>query len=311
MGLLIGMDEAGYGPNLGPLVITATVWEVDGNPTQCDPWNLLSDVVTQSAADVPAKIHIADSKVVHQSSRGLDVLERSVLPLLGLVDVPVRNLRNLCARLDSNCDFDAGGEPWFQGDDLELPRNPACDPSPGTARFDAACRKSGIRLRTIRSRVVQTREFNARVREYDSKGVALSRWSLALLRSVWNPSEEALVICDKHGGRNRYDDLLAEQTDEFIFRVQEGRERSVYRVGLSEVRFQMKAEQHLPVAAASLVSKYLRETAMEQFNRYWQTHAPELKPTKGYPEDAVRFRRDTEDLRRQLGIPDEVFWRER
>ena len=29
MGILIGMDEAGYGPNLGPLVVAATAWEVD------------------------------------------------------------------------------------------------------------------------------------------------------------------------------------------------------------------------------------------------------------------------------------------
>ena len=30
MGILIGMDEAGYGPNLGPLVVAATAWEVEG-----------------------------------------------------------------------------------------------------------------------------------------------------------------------------------------------------------------------------------------------------------------------------------------
>jgi ribonuclease HIII len=29
MGILIGMDEAGYGPNLGPLVVAATAWRVD------------------------------------------------------------------------------------------------------------------------------------------------------------------------------------------------------------------------------------------------------------------------------------------
>jgi hypothetical protein len=29
MGILIGMDEAGYGPNFGPLVVAATAWEVN------------------------------------------------------------------------------------------------------------------------------------------------------------------------------------------------------------------------------------------------------------------------------------------
>ena len=29
MAYLIGTDEAGYGPNLGPLVVSATVWRVD------------------------------------------------------------------------------------------------------------------------------------------------------------------------------------------------------------------------------------------------------------------------------------------
>lgn len=34
MGILIGMDEAGYGPNLGPLVVAATAWEVAGGRGQ-------------------------------------------------------------------------------------------------------------------------------------------------------------------------------------------------------------------------------------------------------------------------------------
>ena len=44
MSYLIGTDEAGYGPNLGPLVISASVWHVpDGLPSgsctaACGPW---------------------------------------------------------------------------------------------------------------------------------------------------------------------------------------------------------------------------------------------------------------------------------
>jgi hypothetical protein len=50
---------------------------------------------------------------------------------------------------------------------------------------------------------------------------------------------------------------------------------------------------------------------MELFNRYWTERIPGLKPTKGYPEDALRFRRDVEMIRQELGIPDDVFWRNR
>ena len=38
MTLVIGTDEAGYGPNLGPLVVAATAWQVDAgaDPAQID-----------------------------------------------------------------------------------------------------------------------------------------------------------------------------------------------------------------------------------------------------------------------------------
>ncbi|TXT35693.1 MAG: hypothetical protein FD138_1253 [Planctomycetota bacterium] len=152
------------------------------------------------------------------------------------------------------------------------------------------------------------------MRAADNKALALSRLSLGLLRSVWNPDDKqpTLVICDKHGGRNRYEDLLAEiLDDQMIFSVGESRERSVYRVGSTELRFQMKAEANFPVALASLVCKYVRELSMDVFNQFWAEHVSGLKPTAGYPLDAVRFRRDIAEAQSRLGITDDVLWRER
>ena len=92
---------------------------------------------------------------------------------------------------------------------------------------------------------------------------------------------------------------------------EEGLECSRYRMGESELSFEARAERHLPVAVASMVSKYVREASMEAFNRYWRRHLPELRPTKGYPIDARRFRREIAAMQAELGIADAVLWRER
>ncbi|MFN0197788.1 MAG: hypothetical protein ACKVT0_13670, partial [Planctomycetaceae bacterium] len=78
MGYVIGMDEAGYGPNLGPLVVSLSVWRVPGNPHDADFWSTFSPVVTTEVTRNPAEIQIADSKKVFSTARGLKALERGV-----------------------------------------------------------------------------------------------------------------------------------------------------------------------------------------------------------------------------------------
>jgi ribonuclease HII len=65
------------------------------------------------------------------------------------------------------------------------------------------------------------------------------------------------------------------------------------------------------VALASMLAKYLREVCMRQFNRFWATHVPGLKPTAGYPVDARRFLADIRPAMAALGIPEEAVWRVR
>jgi hypothetical protein len=315
MGLFIGMDEAGYGPNLGPLVVTVTVWEVPGEPSEFDFWNELNDVVTQSPVRGDPRLHIADSKQVYTPARGLKALERSVLSAVNLAGFYPVDFRELYGSLIADEHTALDVEPWFRNSDLKVPTEQYAQRlSEITDRWKQLCDHCGIRLCAIKSDVVLTERFNHLTRDYDSKGIALSRISLSLLRSVWNPDETqpVLIVADKHGGRNRYDTLLAEVLDgRMIFRGREGRERSTYKVGNAEIRFQMKAESHFSVALASMVSKYVRELAMTLFNRFWQEHLPDLKPTKGYPQDARRFRQEIAAVQTQLGIPDDVLWRER
>lgn len=317
MGIIIGMDEAGYGPNLGPLVITATAWRVPGSPRDFNFWTALKDVISNERPRSDDLLHVADSKQVYSPSRGLRDLERSILPILSLADAPLRRTHELCNWLsrtqpDDEC---LTGEPWYSGSQLELPF--ACTNDEVTAarsRLFEACRATELRLVEVRSEIVLTERFNELCRRYDSKGIVLSKLTMSLLRSIWNPDsdEPVLIIGDKHGGRNRYDDLLDEHLDgRMIFRVLESRHKSSYRVGKSDIHFQQGAESHFPVAVSSMVCKYVRELAMELFNQFWHRHVADLKPTKGYPQDAKRFRADVDAARNELEIPDNVFWRER
>lgn len=320
MSFVIGMDEAGYGPNLGPLVVTATVWEVSGNPREMTFWNEFEGIITQHPPRAVDQIQIADSKRVHDPSKGVGPLERGVLAAWSLHRQLPQQFTGWLSELLGNVswnDWDQNRyrEPWFATADLGLPQvSHSAEVQRCGQRWLARAQDVGIQLRAIRSDMVLTRRFNELTDHYASKGQALSRISLQLLKEVL-PKETGVPVvvwCDKHGGRNRYDDLLEDIADgRFIRRMEEGTERSRYRIDQLEICFQTRAEAHLPVAVSSMVCKYIRETSMQMFNNFWITHLPQLAETKGYPADAVRFRNEVEELRRKLQIDDLDFWRTR
>ncbi|MBD3673538.1 MAG: hypothetical protein HUJ26_08425 [Planctomycetaceae bacterium] len=310
MTTLIGIDEAGFGPNLGPLVITASVWEIDDDYDPELLWESLTPTISQSGKVGPNQIHVADSKEVHQSSKGIGPLERSVRVLLDAAEHSLSDWNSLTQFLDPHYG-ESTGEPWYDDAELALPMEQNAEVSESLpADVFSACKNAGLKLRTVRAQIVTTRQFNRCIELWDSKSLLLSRLSLQLLDSLWNRDEKTLIVCDKHGARNRYDALIDEIGDgDFIFRLEEGKSISRYKVENSELRFQMQAESHFPVAVSSMIAKYLRETSMELFNQFWTTRFPQLKPTKGYPQDAKRFRAEIEAECQSLGLAESDWWR--
>ena len=60
-----------------------------------------------------------------------------------------------------------------------------------------------------------------------------------------------------------------------------------------------------------MLCKYLREVCMRQFNRFWSTHVPGIKPTAGYPVDAKRFFAEIQPAMAKLGLTADQVWRKK
>ncbi|HUQ71933.1 MAG TPA: hypothetical protein VM165_20550 [Planctomycetaceae bacterium] len=308
MGVVIGIDEAGLGPNLGPFVVTAIAWEVPGHPSAFDLAGALADMLTDDPASEDGRLVVADSKLLFQPRRSVGVPERSVLAMLGSwCDVP-GTLRQLDARLQPDGPR-TDDPPWLFGRDLDVPldtERPAVDIAAARLRGHTAAR-----VKHVESRIVQPAEFNRRLQS-GNKAAVTSGYHLEVLLATCQAcgDDDVLVLSDKHGGRNAYGAMLCGVWNgAWIDILTEGALLSAYRVGRVECRFEPRAERHLPVAMASMISKYIREAHMRLFNRFWAEHLPNLRPTQGYPDDARRFAADIAACQTRLGIPHDQLWR--
>ena len=319
MAIVIGTDEAGYGPNLGPLLISATTWEVPDELLDADWYELLGESVQASSDPSMPGLPIADSKVLYQSGGGLGTLERSVLASASMLGVNVHSWRDVWQAFAPQSVAWRDALPWYADFNATAPVDAAADQL-GTLgeRFSRGLGRHRIRLLGMRSVAIFPERFNALIDRFDTKGGALSFETLKLVRQQLPGIESGPIVvhCDKHGGRNRYASVL--QTvfpDVLPVIVREARPQSVYRWGPParpiEIRFTAKGESALCTALASMISKYLRELAMVAFNAFWSDKAPGVRPTAGYPADAKRFKADIAAAQKELGIDDRILWRKR
>ena len=305
------MDEAGYGPNLGPLVMAAVVAEgpADRPP---DLWADLKATVDRAGGD-PGKLWVDDSKRIYSAGKGLARLEAATFAALRAAGhhAPA-DFAGLLGFLGAGDFEEIELAPWLIG---PSPRSPIAGDS---GKVDALA-GANWRIAAVRVAVLGPRRFNA---EMDagggSKADAHASAFAGLLRFAWGMAADGLPTTlegDKHGGRHFYMDLLARCVPDCrIDRGVEGPALSRYtlRDGSRslEVRLRPRADANNGlVALASMMSKYLRERWMAEFNAYWIARLPGLRPTAGYPADASRFRAAIEPICEADGLAPDDWWR--
>jgi hypothetical protein len=316
---IVGIDEAGYGPNLGPLVMTAVAVRAPDPLVDANLWRLLKKAVRRSTSKDARRTMIDDSKAVYSTAKGIEDLELGVLAtvLNNVVPEPptLSAYLHVLAR-EALGDLDL--ENWYVGKRRLPVQADATRCQRAAERFGRECLQHQLEWRWVRSSIICPARFNAWLDHWGSKGAILGQALAPLLRTVRavDGTDEPIDIrIDKHGGRNHYAALLQDAIgDGMVISLEESPELSRYRIlGLERemaVAFQPRADaEHFCVALASMVSKYIRELLMMDFNDFWSAEVPGLKRTAGYPGDSSRFYEDIRPAVSKLQIPQTALWR--
>ncbi|MDO4586954.1 MAG: hypothetical protein Q4C95_06600 [Planctomycetia bacterium] len=329
--ILLGLNDQNKEPTFHSAVLSKIEREktIDSKTSEKSRLSEILDQfhsICRSKTDYQGIFPIVDSKKLYQSSGSLSPLERTFLRAFVWIHGPIQKL----SFAETLAFLDDVSEPpfWEKEKKILLPYDSKTESillleesfRPIKSYFDT----NRISLLSLKSRRVFPNEYNKKT-EKMLKSDFLAETTLTLISKMIHliinspfQQEPIIILCDKLGGRNKYEALLT-----FFFpgskitTLCESKALSSYQMTIFpnknilrfEIRFQMKGESNIPTALASICSKYIREISMKLFNDFWQCHIPNLKPTAGYPVDAKRFYQEIREVIDQFNFNHSDIWR--
>ncbi len=304
---LAGVDEAGLGPILGPLVVAGTALT---GPEGINPWLDLQSLVSRKAPKA-GQIQVADSKKVKQGKYGQMRLEQTVLCFWGAWQGSVpATLREFLTSIGS--DLQALERcPWYADLDIPLPLH--------SAREEVELRAQTLREELLQHRIeilhmgirpVDVEEFNTDIAATDNKSTThFHAYSSVIKDLVHRLPDGAHLIADRCGGRMHYaGGLIRSGIGARIRTLHERNDTSAYDLSYDDrtvkLTFATQGEERaFPTALASCAAKYTRELMMHLINRWFGERIADLKPTAGYYVDGHRFLGEIADFARTADLP--------
>ncbi len=301
---LVGVDENGLGPLLGPLVTTATTWQV-------------ARYQAERLAEIGRDLGVDDSKSTAgfgqmKLSEGLALavfeqlfgeLPRDVDGLFEglLLDGP--------ARLKTHCPDTTRAQCW------SAPPTLPClggDVAQGRDILRGLAAR-GIKLVRARSAVSCAGSLNRLLRLGQSRvEVDLELMERLVLDARAAVDAEVRAICGMVGGIRNYPAKMRHiSQDRMVSRAAPHKDLAFDVEGVGQLRFEIDADtRHMPVGFASMLGKYVRELWMERQNRFYRSHDPSLTDVSGYHDPVTqRFVAQSALLRKRLRIEEECFVR--
>ena len=282
-------------------------------------WDLLSRAVSRTIAGRNGRIVVNDSKRLYTPSAGIQHLELGVLTFAGVMGLRPATVDRWLDALGDRCHRNLGALPWYEPCNDRpwdvLPRTQtAAEVAVARNLLATTMKQHCVSMLDMGAAVVFEDRFNQMTAATRSKAATSFTFVAQHLLSIWQQfgKQSPLVIVDRQSGRVHYRELLSLAFPDARMSVLEESETSSSAYCLDDgrmdgrnmtVRFEVDAEsRHMPVALASMISKYTRELLMERFKAWFSSQAPQIKPTAGYALDAKRFWRQIQPVLTKLSI---------
>lgn len=300
MTILAGIDEAGYGPLLGPLVVSCTAFSVPDSLVSADMWAVLKKSVAKNRKHKSVKLLIADSKKVYSKSIGIKYLQRGVLSMLKCLGSEPQTYNDVLSYLCPDCLGRLKNYPWHKADENQRIECDRADIRIASNVLTKDFERNDIKPLLLRSICLDTVHYNALIEKVNNKANVLFSAAADHLYKLWNdfPKDNLQVLMDRQGGRSHYRPALQRIfSDVELSIIAEKENCSTYELkkGSRTMRIHFVVggdDKFLPVALASMLCKYVREILVADINRYFLKFEPSLKPTAGYFKDGRRFLAD-------------------